>query len=173
MRPTGELGAAFVRGLQGDHPTYLKAAACAKHYAVHSGPEKGRHSFDAIVSKRDLHDTYLPAFKKLVTEAHVEAVMGAYNRINGEPCCASRLLLGDILRGAWGFTGHVVSDCGALSDIHNHHHVTRDGVRVPFEQVEAEARQRASAERLRTTIDQWTRDLRARSEVVIVAPEIK
>jgi beta-glucosidase len=124
---TGELGAAFVRGLQGDHPTYLKAAACAKHYAVHSGPEKERHTFDAVVSRRDLYDTYLPAFKKLVTEANVEAVMGAYNRTNGEPCCASQLLLEDILRGEWGFAGHVVSDCGALADIHNHHHYTKDG----------------------------------------------
>jgi beta-glucosidase len=125
---TGEMGAAFVRGLQGDHPTYLKAAACAKHYAVHSGPEKDRHTFDAVVSKRDLYDTYLPAFKKLVTEANVEAVMGAYNRTNGEPCCASQLLLGDILRGEWGFSGHVVSDCGALADIHSTHKYTRDGV---------------------------------------------
>ena len=124
---TGEMGAAFVRGLQGQHPTYLKAAACAKHYAVHSGPESERHTFDAIVSLRDLYDTYLPAFKKLVTEAHVEAVMGAYNRTNGEPCCASQLLLVDILRGQWGFDGHVVSDCGALTDIHATHHYTRDG----------------------------------------------
>ena len=125
---TGELGAAFVRGLQGDHPTYLKAAACAKHYAVHSGPERERHSFDAVVSPRDLRDTYLPAFKKLVTEAGVEAVMGAYNRVNGEPCCASQMLLADILHGAWGFAGHVVSDCGALTDIHTNHRVTADAV---------------------------------------------
>jgi beta-glucosidase len=125
---TGEMGVAFVRGLQGDHPTYLKTAACAKHFAVHSGPEKDRHTFDAIVSRRDLHDTYLPAFKKLVTEAKVEAVMGAYNRTNGEPCCASQLLLADILRGEWNFAGHVVSDCGALSDIHTTHKVTHDGV---------------------------------------------
>src|SRR5215213_873355 len=125
---TGEMGAAFVRGLQGDHPTYLKTAACAKHYAVHSGPEQERHTFNAVVSPRDLRDTYLPAFKKLVTEAKVEAVMGAYNRTNGEPCCASQLLLEDLLRGAWGFTGHVVSDCGALSDIHATHKVTPNGV---------------------------------------------
>jgi beta-glucosidase len=125
---TGEMGAAFVRGLQGNHPAYLKTAACAKHYAVHSGPEQERHTFDAIVSPRDLRDTYLPAFKKLVTEANVEAVMGAYNRTNGEPCCASQLLLGDILRGEWTFTGHVVSDCGALSDIHATHKVTANGV---------------------------------------------
>ena len=124
---TGEMGAAFVRGLQGDHPKYLKAAACAKHYAVHSGPEKLRHTFNAIVCKRDLYDTYLPAFNKLVLEAKVEAVMGAYNRTLGEPCNASKLLLGDILRDEWGFEGHVVSDCGALTDIHVHHKITRDG----------------------------------------------
>ncbi len=123
---SGEMGSAFVRGLQGDHPRYLKAAACAKHYAVHSGPEKDRHVFNAIVSRRELYDTYLPAFKKLVTEARVESVMGAYNRTLDEPCCGSQLLLGDILRGEWGFQGHVVSDCGALSDFHNNHKVTKD-----------------------------------------------
>jgi beta-glucosidase len=123
---TGEMGAAFVRGIQGDHPQYLKTAACAKHYAVHSGPERDRHQFNARVSERDLHETYLPAFKKLVTQAKVEAVMGAYNRTNDEPCCASQRLLGDILRGEWKFEGHVVSDCGALEDIHLHHHVTAD-----------------------------------------------
>ncbi|MCL4505318.1 MAG: glycoside hydrolase family 3 C-terminal domain-containing protein [Chloroflexi bacterium] len=123
---TGETGAAFVRGLQGDHPRYLRASACAKHYAVHSGPEKDRHVFDAKVSQHDLVDTYLPAFKKLVTEAKVEAVMGAYNRVNGEPACASQALLVDVLRGQWGFKGHVVSDCGALSDIHTGHKLTRD-----------------------------------------------
>jgi beta-glucosidase len=123
---TGEMGAAFVRGIQGNHPRYLKTAACAKHYAVHGGPEKDRHHFNARVSERDLRETYLPAFKKLVTEAKVEAVMGAYNRTNDEPCCASQHLLGDILRGEWKFEGHVVSDCGALADIHNHHHVTAD-----------------------------------------------
>lgn len=123
---TGEMASAFVKGLQGDHPTYLKAAACAKHYAVHSGPEKDRHFFDAVVSKHDLHETYLPAFKKLVTEARVESVMGAYNRTLGEPCCASRLLIEDILRGAWGFEGHFVSDCGALADFHLNHKVTSD-----------------------------------------------
>ena len=123
---TGEMGAAYVRGLQGDHPRYLKAAACAKHYAVHSGPEKDRHTFNAHVSLRDLHDTYLPAFRKLVTEARVESVMGAYNRTLDEPCCASRLLLVDLLRGAWQFEGHVVSDCGALTDIHANHKITAD-----------------------------------------------
>ena len=124
---TGEMGAAFVRGIQGTHPKYLKAAACAKHYAVHSGPEKLRHTFNAVVSKRELYDTYLPAFRKLVVDAKVESVMGAYNRTLDEPCNASQLLLGDILRGEWGFEGHVVSDCGALTDIHAHHKITRDG----------------------------------------------
>jgi beta-glucosidase len=125
---TGEMAAEFVKGLQGDHPKYLKAAACAKHYAVHSGPEKDRHTFNAIVSKHDLYETYLPAFKKLVVDAKVEAVMGAYNRTLDEPCNASKLLLEDILRGEWGFEGHVVSDCGALSDFHLHHKVTKDAV---------------------------------------------
>jgi beta-glucosidase len=123
---TGEMGSAFVRGLQGDHPKYMKVSACAKHYAVHSGPEGERHTFNAIVSQRDLYGTYLPAFKKLVTEAKVDAVMGAYNRILGEPCNASKFLLADILRGEWGFDGHVVSDCGALTDIHANHKVTKD-----------------------------------------------
>jgi len=123
---TGEMAAMFVKGLQGDDPKYLKAAACAKHYAVHSGPEKDRHIFNAIVTKRELYDTYLPAFKKLVTEAKVESVMGAYNRTLGEVCCGSKLLLEDILRGEWGFDGHVVSDCMALSDFHLHHMVTED-----------------------------------------------
>jgi len=123
---TGEMGTAFVRGLQGDDPHYLKASACAKHYAVHSGPEKDRHTFNAIVSKRELYDTYLPAFKKLVTEANVESVMGAYNRTLDEVCCGSKYLLQDILRDDWNFQGHVVSDCFAISDFHLHHKVTKD-----------------------------------------------
>ena len=123
---TGEMAAEFVKGLQGDDPKYLKAAACAKHYAVHSGPEKDRHIFNAIVTKRELYDTYLPAFKKLVTDAKVESVMGAYNRTLDEVCCASKLLIEDILRGEWGFDGHFVSDCMALSDFHLNHKVTED-----------------------------------------------
>jgi beta-glucosidase len=123
---TGEMASAFVKGLQGDHPKYLKAAACAKHYAVHSGPEKDRHVFNAIVTTRELYDTYLPAFKKLVMEAKVESVMGAYNRTLGEVCCASHLLIEEILRGDWNFQGHFVSDCGALCDFHLHHKVTKD-----------------------------------------------
>ncbi len=122
---TGRLGVAFVKGLQGNHEKYLKAAACAKHFAVHSGPESERHSFDAVVSQKDLRETYLPAFKECVQEAKVEAVMGAYNRTNGEPCCGSKTLLGDILREEWGFTGHVTSDCWAIKDFHEHHMVTR------------------------------------------------
>ncbi len=120
---TGELGCAFVKGLQGDGET-LKAAACAKHFAVHSGPEADRHHFDAVVSDKDLWETYLPAFEKLVKEAEVEAVMGAYNRTNGEPCCGSKLLMEDILRGKWDFQGHFVSDCWAIRDFHTEHMVT-------------------------------------------------
>jgi beta-glucosidase len=123
---TGELGVAMVLGLQGDDPKYLKTAACAKHFAVHSGPEQMRHGFDARPTPKDLEETYLPAFEKLV-RAGVEAVMGAYNRVLGEPACASRLLLQDILRGRWGFKGHVVSDCGAIDDFHQHHGVTKNG----------------------------------------------
>lgn len=120
---TARFGVTFVKYLQGDDPKYLKAAACAKHYAVHSGPENGRHYFNAVASPRDLWDTYLPAFEALVTEAKVEAVMGAYNRTNGEPCCASPTLLEEILRQRWGFQGHVVSDCWAIDDIFKHHRV--------------------------------------------------
>ncbi|MCB9134405.1 MAG: glycoside hydrolase family 3 C-terminal domain-containing protein [Anaerolineales bacterium] len=123
---TGEMASAFVQGLQGDHPKYLKAAACAKHFAVHSGPERERHHFNALCTPRELYDTYLPAFKKLVVEAKVEAIMGAYNRTLDEPCCASELLLVKILRGEWNFQGHVVSDCGALSDFHRNHKITAD-----------------------------------------------
>ena len=120
---TARLGVAFVRGLQGNHPKYLKVVATPKHFAVHSGPEKDRHSFDARVSPRDLWETYLPAFKACVMEGQAASVMGAYNRTNGEPCCASKTLLGDILRGEWGFQGYVVSDCGAIDDIYLNHRV--------------------------------------------------
>lgn len=120
---TAELGTAMVRGLQGNDPRHLKVAACAKHFAVHSGPESERHTFDACPTPKDLAETYLPAFEALV-RAGVEAVMGAYNRVHGEPACASRLLLGETLRGRWGFRGHVVSDCGAIADFHHHHGVT-------------------------------------------------
>ena len=121
---TSRIGCALVRGLQGDDPENLKLAACAKHYAVHSGPEKDRHHFNAIVTKKDLWETYLPAFKALV-EAGVESVMGAYNRTLDEPCCASNLLIKDILRGKWKFKGHFVSDCWAIRDFHEHHKITK------------------------------------------------
>lgn len=120
---TSRLGVAYIRGLQGDGD-YLKLAACAKHFAVHSGPEAQRHEFDAVVSEKDLWETYLPAFEAAVKEAGVESFMGAYNRTNGEPCCGSRLLMKEILRGKWGFEGHYVSDCWAIADFHMHHHVT-------------------------------------------------
>lgn len=125
---TGLLGKRFVQGIQGHDPKYLKAAACAKHFAVHSGPEDVRHSFNAEVSRQDLWETYLPAFRTLVEEAKVEAVMGAYNRTNGEPCCGSRTLLTDILREKWGFSGHVTSDCWAIKDFHEGHMVTNGPV---------------------------------------------
>lgn len=120
---TSRLGVAYVKGLQGDGEV-MKAAACAKHYAVHSGPEAIRHEFNAVASFKDMEETYLPAFEALVKEAHVEAVMGAYNRTNGEPCCASKTLIHDILRGKWNFEGHYVSDCWAIKDFHENHMVT-------------------------------------------------
>jgi beta-glucosidase len=123
----GRMGSAFVRGLQGDHPTYLKTAACAKHYVVHSGPEADRHVFDADPPRKDFEETYLPAFRMLVEDAKVEAVMCAYNRTFGEPCCGSPYLLQDILRDRWGFQGHIVSDCWALVDIHATHKTTQSG----------------------------------------------
>lgn len=121
---TSRLGVRFIQGLQGHDENYMKAAACAKHFAVHSGPEDLRHRFNAVVSKQDLYETYLPAFKACVQEGKVEAVMGAYNRTNGEPCCGSATLLQDILRKEWGFEGHVVSDCWAIKDFHEGHMVT-------------------------------------------------
>ena len=117
------LGVAFVKALQGNGEV-MKAAACAKHFAVHSGPEELRHEFDAVVSPKDMEETYLPAFEALVTEADVEAVMGAYNRTNGEPCCASPSLQ-RLLREDWGFQGHFISDCWAIRDFHERHMVTK------------------------------------------------
>lgn len=118
---TSRLGVAFVKGLQGDDPRYLKVVSTPKHYAVHSGPEPERHRFDAAGSERDLRETYLPAFRATVMDAHAASVMCAYNRINGEPACANTHLLGDLLRGEWGFDGYVVSDCGAIDDIYKRH----------------------------------------------------
>ena len=120
---TARMGVEFVKGLQGDDPHYLKVVATPKHFAVHSGPEHDRHHFDAQVDERDLRETYLPAFEACASIA--ASVMGAYNRTNGEPCCASPTLLQKILREEWGFEGYVVSDCGAISDIYKHHHVAK------------------------------------------------
>lgn len=125
---TSRLGVAFIKGLQGDenYPECdtLKVAACAKHFAVHSGPEGERHHFNAIAGPKDMEETYLPAFEAAVKEGKVEAVMGAYNRTNGEPCCGSPTLMQKLLRQRWGFKGHFVSDCWAIKDFHNNHKVT-------------------------------------------------
>jgi beta-glucosidase len=118
---TSRLGVAFVKGLQGGGK-YYKTAACAKHFAVHSGPEATRHKFDARASEKDINETYLPAFKALVEEARVEIIMGAYNRVNGEPACASRYLMSKLAE--WGFDGHFISDCWAVCDFHTAHMVT-------------------------------------------------
>ncbi len=122
---TGRLGVAFCRGLQGDDPKYLKLVATPKHFAVHSGPEALRHRFDARVTTKDLRETYLSAFFDCLIEAGAGSVMAAYNRTNGEPCCASETLLDNTLRREWGFEGYVVSDCWAVRDFHEHHEVTR------------------------------------------------
>ena len=123
---TSRLGVAFVQGLQGDHPGYLKVVATPKHFAVHSGPEGKRHSFNAVVSQKDLYETYLPAFKACVQEGKAASVMSAYNAVNGEPCSASVELLQTILRDEWGFDGYVVSDCGAIHDIYKNHHKAKN-----------------------------------------------
>lgn len=122
---TSRIGVAFVEGLQGDNPKYLKTAACAKHYVVHSGPEALRHEFNAKVSQKDLFETYMPAFKALVTEAKVAGVMGAYNRTNDFSCSASPYLLTDVLKKQWGFDGYIVSDCGAIGDIYYAHKLAK------------------------------------------------
>ncbi|HET6976951.1 MAG TPA: glycoside hydrolase family 3 C-terminal domain-containing protein [Pyrinomonadaceae bacterium] len=122
---TSRLGVAFVKGLQGDDPKYLKVVATPKHYAVHSGPEPERHRFDAAATERDLLETYTPAFRATVMEAHAASVMCAYNRTNSEPCCANTRLLGDMLRTEWGFDGYVVSDCGAIDDIYKRHNFVK------------------------------------------------
>ena len=122
---TGTMGSAFVRGMQGDDPNYLKVAACGKHYAVHSGPEATRHTVNVEPSKHDLWETYLPAFEMLVKEAKVEIIMGAYNRVYSESASGSKFLLTDILRKQWGFKGHIVSDCDAIADIWKGHKIAK------------------------------------------------
>jgi beta-glucosidase len=123
---TGSMAKAFVEGLQGPDPVYLKAAACAKHYAIHSGPESSRHVFDVRVSDHDLWETYLPAFHELVVHAKVAGVMCAYNAYQGQPCCGSDKLMIDILRNQWKFTGYVTSDCGAIDDFYERHKIFPD-----------------------------------------------
>ena len=123
---TARMGVHFVNGMQGEHPQYLKTAACAKHFFAHSGPEALRHGFNARVSQRDLLQTYLPAFKALVTQAEVVGVMGAYNRVNDHACCANSGFLQSLLRDEWGFKGYVVSDFEAIRDIYQHHHLTEE-----------------------------------------------
>jgi beta-glucosidase len=125
---TARLGVEFVKGLQGNDPRYFKVIATPKHYAVHSGPEPERHSFDAKAYERDLRETYLPAFRATITEAKAYSIMCAYNRTNGEPCCANKNLMVDILRGEWGFDGYVVSDCGAVYDIWHGHKFVKTAV---------------------------------------------
>lgn len=120
---TGTMGSAFVRGMQGNDPVYLKVAACGKHFAVHSGPEMTRHSADVEPTARDLWETYLPAFRMLVEDAKVEIIMGAYNRVYHESASGSKFLLTDVLRKKWGFQGHIVSDCDAVADIWKGHHI--------------------------------------------------
>ena len=120
------MGVAFVKGMQGEDPFYLKTAACAKHYAVHSGPEGIRHGFNVDPSKKDLYETYLPAFKALIQESNVESVMSAYNSVYGSPATGSHYLLTEILRDEWGFKGHIVSDNGAVEDINTGHHKVKD-----------------------------------------------
>jgi beta-glucosidase len=132
---TAMLGKAFVHGLQGNDPKYLKAAACAKHYAVHSGPEPLRHVFDVTVSNYDLWDTYLPAFRELITKANVAGVMCAYNAYAKQPCCGSDLLMNDILRNQWKFTGYVTSDCWAIDDFFKNHKTHPDAAHASADAV--------------------------------------
>ena len=134
---TGRFGVAFIQGMQGSDPKYLKVVATAKHFAVHSGPEALRHVFDAQPSAYDLNDTYLPAFEAAVKEGHVRSVMGAYNSVDGVPACASPLLLQQTLRDKWGFDGYVVSDCGAISDIAYNHHYAKDAAEASADAVKA------------------------------------
>jgi beta-glucosidase len=123
---TGRMGVAFVTGMQGDDPSHPRVVSTPKHFAVHSGPESTRHRVDVDVSKHDLEDTYMPAFRAAVTEGHARSVMCAYNSIDGAPACANTMLLRDHLRNDWHFDGYVVSDCGAVADIDTGHHYAPD-----------------------------------------------
>jgi beta-glucosidase len=119
------MGVAFVTGMQGDDPKYLRVIATPKHFAVHSGPEPARHTINVVVSKHDMEDTYLPAFRAAVVEGHAGSVMCSYNSVNGEPACANTFLLQNQLRGAWKFDGYVVTDCDAVDEILSTHHFTK------------------------------------------------
>jgi len=134
---TGRMGVAFIRGLQGEDPKYFRVIATAKHFAVHSGPETTRHSVDVQVSKHDEEDTYLPAFRAAISEGKAGSVMCAYNRVNGQPACASTFLLQDTLRGAWKFTGYVVSDCDAVVDIYRGHHFAKSQAEAAADAIKA------------------------------------
>lgn len=123
---TSRMAVAFVKGLQGEDPNYLKLISAPKHFAVHSGPENKRHVIDVHVSKKDLHETYLPAFEAAIREGKAQSIMGAYNRVFGEPCCASSFLLQKLLRDKWNFQGYVIADGGAVEDIYKHHKVAND-----------------------------------------------
>lgn len=160
---TSRLAVAFIRGLQGN-TEHLKAAACAKHFAAHSGPEVGRHGFNAAVSQKDLFETYLPAFEACVKEAGVEAVMGAYNAINGIPCVCDKEMLTGLLRDKWGFEGHVVSDCGAISDIHACHHYTNSPEESAAAAVKAGCDLNCGSVYAHLT-DAWEKDLISEEEI--------
>jgi beta-glucosidase len=136
---TGKLGVAFVKSMQGDNPKYFKTITTAKHFAVHSGPEPSRHEFDAKPNKRDLWETYLPAFKMLAQEGHVYSFMCAYNRLYGQPCCSDAFLLNDILRNKWGFKGFVATDCGAVYDFYMFHKTAKDSVEAVAQAIRAGA----------------------------------
>src|SRR5436309_5970615 len=134
---TGTLATQFIRGIQGDNPRYLTAAATAKHLAVHSGPEPDRHSFNVNPSRQDLAETYLPAFRRAVVDGKAEIVMCAYNAVDGKPACANEQLVDGTLRRAWSFRGHVTSDCGAIDDITTGHHYTRTQIEAAAVAVKA------------------------------------
>jgi len=136
---TGKLGVAFVKSMQGDNPTYFKTITTAKHFAVHSGPEATRHEFDVQPSKKDLWETYLPAFKMLAQQGHVYSFMCAYNRLYGQPCCSDAFLLNDILRNKWGFKGFVATDCGAVYDFYMFHKTAKDSVEAVAQAIKAGA----------------------------------
>ena len=136
---TGKLGVAFVKSMQGDDPRYFKTITTAKHFAVHSGPEPTRHEFDARPIKKDLWETYLPAFKMLTKEGHVYSFMCAYNRLYGKPCCSDAFLLNDILRNKWGFKGFVATDCGAVYDFYMFHKTAKDSIEGVAQAIKAGA----------------------------------